>query len=75
MTQWNYVPSRALPAKVQRRMTMWRRANQAFVAPDHPVVTFTFDDFPKSALNGADIVEKRGGRAARMASITAFDSS
>ena len=63
MTQWNYVPSRALLAKVQRRVTMWRRANQAFVAPDRPVVTFTFDDFPKSALNGADIVEKRGGRA------------
>jgi peptidoglycan/xylan/chitin deacetylase (PgdA/CDA1 family) len=61
--QWSYVPSRALPARVQRRVTTWRKANQAFVAPDRPVVTFTFDDFPKSALNGADIVEKHGGRA------------
>ena len=63
MNQWTYQPSRTLPAKVQRRVTTWRRANQAFVAPDRPVVTFTFDDFPKSALNGADIIEKHGGRA------------
>lgn len=63
MLQWSYVPSRTLPARVQRRVTMWRKASQAFVAPDRPVVTFTFDDFPKSALNGADIIETRGGRA------------
>lgn len=63
MMQWTYVPSRTLPAKVHRRVTMWRKANHAFVAPDRPVVTFTFDDFPKSALNGADIIEKHGGRA------------
>lgn len=61
--QWQYAPSRALPAQVKRRVTMWRKANRVQVAPDRPVVTFTFDDFPKSALNGADIVEKHGGRA------------
>jgi peptidoglycan/xylan/chitin deacetylase (PgdA/CDA1 family) len=61
--QWTYVPSRAPPAKIQRRLVQWRRAARALVAPDRPVVTFTFDDFPKSALNGADIVEKQGGRA------------
>ena len=38
MMQWSYVPSRALPAKVQRRVTLWRRANRAFVAPDRPAV-------------------------------------
>ena len=63
MLQWTYTPSRALPAKVGRRVTMWRRANHAFVAPDRPVISFTFDDFPKSALNGADIVEAHGGKA------------
>ena len=63
MVQWTYVPSRSLPAKVQRRVVQWRRACQAEVAPDRPVISFTFDDFPKSALNGADIVEKHGGRA------------
>ena len=63
MPSWNYVPSRKPIAKVQRRVVQWRRACQANVAPDRPVVTFTFDDFPKSALNGADVIEKHNGRA------------
>ncbi len=63
MIQWTYAPSRLPPAKVQRRVVQWRKACQADVAPDRPVISFTFDDFPKSALNGADIVEKHGGRA------------
>ena len=63
MTQWAYVPSRTAAAKVQRRVTQWRKACVAQVAPDRPVVSFTFDDFPKSALNGADVIEKHGGRA------------
>lgn len=61
--QWTYVPSRSPPAKMQRRVVQWRKACHAEVAPDRPVISFTFDDFPKSALNGADIVEKHGGRA------------
>lgn len=60
---WTYAPSRSAPAKVQRRVVQWRKACQADVAPDRPIVSFTFDDFPKSALNGADIIEKHGGRA------------
>ena len=63
MVQWTYVPSRSPPARVQRRVVQWRKACQAEVAPDRPVITFTFDDFPKAALNGADIVERHGGRA------------
>jgi peptidoglycan/xylan/chitin deacetylase (PgdA/CDA1 family) len=60
---WEYVPSRSAPARVQRRVTQWRRAARAHATPERPVVTFTFDDFPKLALNGADIVEKAGGKA------------
>ena len=60
--QWTYTPSRSPTAKVQRRVVQWRRACTAEVAPDRPVITFTFDDFPKSALNGADVLEKHGGR-------------
>ena len=63
MVQWTYTPSRSPPAKVQRRVVQWRKACQAEVAPDRPVITVTFDDFPKAALNGADIVERHGGRA------------
>lgn len=61
--QWTYAPSRSPAAKVHRQVVQWRRACTAEIAPDRPVVTFTFDDFPKSALNGADAVEKHGGRA------------
>jgi peptidoglycan/xylan/chitin deacetylase (PgdA/CDA1 family) len=61
--QWAYAPSRSAPARVQRQVTQWRRAARAFAAPDRPVVTFTFDAFPKAALNGADIIEKHGGKA------------
>lgn len=61
--QWQYTPSRSPAAKIQRRVVQWRRACTAHVTPDRPVVTFTFDDFPKSALNGADVLEKHGGRA------------
>ncbi len=60
--QWTYAPPRSPVAKVHRRVVQWRRACAATVAPDRPVVTFTFDDFPKSALNGADVIEKHGGR-------------
>lgn len=60
--QWTYSPSRSPAAKVQRRVVQWRRACTAEIAPDRPVVTFTFDDFPKAALNGANMLEKHGGR-------------
>ena len=63
MVEWTYSPSQSPPARMQRRVVQWRTACQAEVAPDRPVVTFTFDHFPKSAINGADIIEKHGGRA------------
>jgi peptidoglycan/xylan/chitin deacetylase (PgdA/CDA1 family) len=68
-----YAPSRSPPAKLQRRMVQWRRAARALVTPDRPVVTFTFDDFPKSALNGADIVEKHGGHGGFYACTSLLD--
>ena len=45
MAQWTYVPSRSPPARIQRRVTQWLKAAHSIVAPDRPVVTFTFDDF------------------------------
>jgi peptidoglycan/xylan/chitin deacetylase (PgdA/CDA1 family) len=58
-----YQPSRSMPARLGRRLVRWSLAARAMIAPDRPVVSFTFDDFPKSALNGADAVELHGGRA------------
>lgn len=63
MLDWNYVPSRAPHARIQRRLMPHLMAAPTQVRPDRPVVTFTFDDFPKSAIDGADIVENAGGRA------------
>lgn len=63
-----YKPSRSLPAKLGRRLVQWRRAAPALIETDRPIVSFTFDDFPKAALEGADIVEKAGGRAGFYAS-------
>lgn len=59
---WTYSPPRSAPAAMQRHYVQWRRACRAQVAPDRPVVSFTFDEFPKSALIGADIIESHGGR-------------
>jgi peptidoglycan/xylan/chitin deacetylase (PgdA/CDA1 family) len=63
LQQWTYAPPNTAAAKVRRQATRMRRGARAQVAPDRPVVSFTFDDFPKAALNGADIVEKHGGKA------------
>ncbi len=63
MEAWGTQPSRSLPAKIGRRLVQWSMAAPSTVAPDRPVVSFTFDDFPKSATRGADIVEAAGGRA------------
>jgi peptidoglycan/xylan/chitin deacetylase (PgdA/CDA1 family) len=70
-----YQPSRSAPAKLARRLVQWSLAARAMVAPDRPVVSFTFDDFPKSALNGADVVETAGGRAGFYASTSFLDKT
>lgn len=64
MIDWEHNPSRTLPAKLKRRLTQWRHAAPTSISGEHFNVSFTFDDFPKSAVNGADIVEAHGGRAA-----------
>jgi peptidoglycan/xylan/chitin deacetylase (PgdA/CDA1 family) len=63
MLDWEYTPPRGPYAKIQRRLVQRLMAAPTQVRPDRPVVTFTFDDFPKSALAGADIVEAAGGHA------------
>jgi peptidoglycan/xylan/chitin deacetylase (PgdA/CDA1 family) len=68
MLAWDYTPSRSAAAVLQRRLVQLRRVAPVHIAPDRPVVTFTFDDFPKSALAGADAVEAAGGRAGFYAS-------
>jgi peptidoglycan/xylan/chitin deacetylase (PgdA/CDA1 family) len=63
MAPTSYTPPRSMPARIQRRLVQWRSAAPVRVESDRPVVSFTFDDFPKSAVNGADVIEAEGGRA------------
>lgn len=63
MQNWMYEPSRSISARVQRRVVQHRLAAPVMVRPDRPIVSFTFDDFPKSSVTGADIVEAAGGHA------------
>ncbi len=63
MTNWTYSPRRDVFSKFKRRMIQWRAAAPVTIAPKRPVVSVTFDDFPRSAVSGADIVEEHGGRA------------
>ena len=60
----DYSPSRSFPAKIKRRLTQWRVTAPLCLQPNKPIVSFTFDDFPKSAAeNGAEIVESVNGTA------------
>ena len=63
MINWTYNARSGLGAKIERRITLWRAAAPAHIQCPTSLVTFCFDDFPKSAINGADIVEKHGGKA------------
>ena len=63
MINWSYNVRRDAAARINRKLTQWRMASPVHIQPDRPIVSFTFDDFPKSAVNGADIVESYGGKA------------
>lgn len=64
LSPMTYEPDRRVHAKVLRRLTQWRITKPLHRDPDVPIVTFTFDDFPKSAVfNGASIIESVGARA------------
>lgn len=45
-----YEPSRALSAKIGRRLTQWRAAKPVKIAPNQPILSITFDDFPASVV-------------------------
>lgn len=58
-----YIPSRTVPARIARRMTQWQTVSPLKRVPARPIITFTFDDFPKSSAEaGAGILEESGAR-------------
>ncbi len=53
-----YAPSRALPARIARRLTQWRAARPIEIAPARPLLSISFDDFPETAATiGAGVLE------------------
>ncbi len=59
-----YSPARTLGARVQRRLVQWTAAAPLVGSPTRSIVSFTFDDFPKSSADtGAEILESVGARA------------
>ncbi|MEE2525102.1 polysaccharide deacetylase family protein [Hyphobacterium sp. HN65] len=63
MTQQAYIPARGLRGKFGRLAARLFERDPIRIAPDRFVVSFTFDDFPRSAVeNGLPELEKRGWR-------------
>lgn len=58
-----YQPSRDLRSKIVRRLTQWQCARPLAADPAEALVSFTFDDFPRTAArNGADVLERFDAR-------------
>jgi peptidoglycan/xylan/chitin deacetylase (PgdA/CDA1 family) len=53
----DYTPDLSLPGRINRRLTQWR-TSQPLGAVSQSIITFSFDDFPKSAADtGAEIMD------------------
>ena len=59
-----YQPSSSLRAKIARRTLVFRATRHLHFNLTRPIVSFTFDDFPRSAItNGSNILEIEDWRA------------
>ncbi len=71
-----YQPDVSLLGKVQRRLTQWRTAQPMRKGPSKTIVTFTFDDFPRSAAeNGAKLLEDAGAKGTFYACSSMMDQT
>jgi peptidoglycan/xylan/chitin deacetylase (PgdA/CDA1 family) len=54
----DYQPSRSLPARIWRKLTQYHCTDPVTIAPERPILSIGFDDFPLSAArNGAKTCE------------------
>lgn len=59
----NYSPDRSFPAKIKRRLTLWRKVQPMPEPPQRAIISFTFDDFPTSAATyGAETLDCIGAK-------------
>lgn len=69
MTETAYIPSSGLTGKLKRLKARLFERDPLHIAPERLVVSITFDDFPKSAVEvGQAELEKRGWRGTWYAS-------
>lgn len=60
----------SVSGRLHRRIASIRRARRAIPLQPHPIISFTFDDFPRSALlNAAPLLESRGASGTFYASL------
>lgn len=58
-----YIPRNGVNGLVHRRLTRYMGVTPLMVTPAFPIITFSFDDVPKSAVDyGAQALEDRGWR-------------
>ena len=57
----SYSLSSLLPRPLQRRAARWFSRRLCRIQLDSPVISFTFDDFPRSALTNAGVILSRYG--------------
>jgi len=63
LSPMDYVPNLSLLGRINRRRVFWKKV-APINAPSQSIITFSFDDFPKSAADtGAEIIESIGAKA------------
>lgn len=69
-----YQPSRTLPARIKRRLVPFQAKNLHKVALERPLVSFTFDDCPRSAIeNGLPQLDAMNWQATVYVACGLFD--
>jgi len=64
-----YIPRSGITGRIHRQMTRRLGVTPIEVSPPYPIITFSFDDVPKTAVNyGAQALEDRGWRGVFFAS-------
>ncbi len=69
-----YEPSRTLSSRIKRRIAPYQKQNKISVKLDRPIVSFSFDDCPLSAIeNGLPLLDAKGWQSTVYIACGLFD--